>query len=154
MRAKSIVSTIVMAALLVFATSAFSQSGGLSNEDMVAVDKLIDAFAESYEDNDIDALMALFADDAVYLEGRGMNDGKRAIRDDHLGSHFASTTYLQYESRDRVISGNGAVAYVHQMVTRQQQAKNSDTPSEPRVTRVLYVLEKQSNGSWLIVLLQ
>ena len=51
MRAKSIVSTIVMAALLVFATSARSQSGGLSNEDMVAVDKLIDAFAESDEDN-------------------------------------------------------------------------------------------------------
>ena len=104
-----------------------------------------------YEDNDIDALMALFADDAVYLEGRGMNDGKRAIRDDHLGGHFASTTYLRYEARDRVISGHGAVAYVHQMVTRQQQANNSDTPSELRVTRVLYVLEK-SNGSWLIAL--
>ena len=165
MKSKSKVFITVITALLLLGNVAVSEehgneqgepheSGALSNEDIVAVGELIDAFAKSYEDNDIDALMALFADDAVYLEGRGLNDGKRAIRDDHLGSHFASTTYLQYESRDRVISGNGAVAYVHQMVTRQQQANNSDTPSEPRVTRALYVLEKQSNGSWLIALLQ
>ena len=38
--------------------------------------------------------MATFADDAVLLEGRGINNGKKAIRDDHLGqaSNSASTS--------------------------------------------------------------
>ena len=164
MKSKIIVIFTVLSVLFIFSNLAYSQeheheqgerheSGGLSDEDIAAVGKVLDAFAKSYVDNDIDALMALFAETAVYLEGRGMNDGKKAIRDDHLGSHFASTTYLKYDSKDRVISGNGTVAYVHEIVTRQQQAKNSDTPSEPRIRRVLYVLEKQSNGTWLIALL-
>ena len=164
MKSKFIVLITAMSVLFIFGNSAYSQeheheqgehneSGALPHEDMEAVNKVIDAFAKSYEDNDIDALMVLFADHAVYLEGRGMNDGKKAIRDDHLERHFESTTYLQYKSKDRVINGNGTVAYVHEIVTRQQQAKDSDTPSEPRIRRTLYVLEKQMNGSWLIALL-
>ena len=164
MKSKYIVTITVMSVFLLFGKFAFSQeheheqgeeheSGALSDEDIAAVGMVIDAFAKSYEDNDIDALMALFADNAVYLEGRGMNDGKKAIRDDHLGSHFASTTYLQYKSKDRVINGNGTVAYVHEIRTRQQHDKNKDTPSEPIDRRVLYILEKQTNGSWLITLL-
>lgn len=164
MKSKTIVLFTVLSVLFVFGNLAYSQeheheqgeqheSATLSDEDIAAVGKVLDAFAKSYVDNDIDALMALFAETAVYLEGRGMNDGKKAILDDHLGSHFASTNYLKYDSKDRVISGNGNVAYVHEMVTRVQQAPDSDTPSEPRVWRALYVLEKQTNGSWLIALL-
>ena len=96
----------------------------LSGKDITAINNLFDTFAKDYEGNNLDGVMAAFADHAVYLEGKGIDDGKKAIRDDHLAHHFESWTYLQFKSRDRVIKGNGEFAYVYQMVTVQSKKKN------------------------------
>lgn len=150
---------LIIATVLIISTQAFSQDHAnmdmmsLSSKDKAAINKVLDDFGKNYVANNLDAVMAAFTEQAVYLEGRGIDDGKKAIREDHLASHFASSTYLMYKSRDRVINGAGDVAYVHEMVNRQSKKNDSEAATPARERRVLYVLEKQSNGTWLIALL-
>jgi len=130
------------------------ESINLSREDISAINKLLDTYSKDYVANNLDGVMAAFADHAVYLEGRGIDDGKSAIRGDHLGEHFESSTYLQHKSQDRVIRGKGEISYVYQMLTRQSKNNSSGTTEPARIRRELYILEKQTDGSWLIVLYQ
>ncbi len=151
--------------ILVFSTQALSQDHArtkedhqtlkaLSGKDITAINNLFDTFAKDYEGNNLDGVMAAFAEHAVYLEGKGIDDGKKAIRDDHLAHHFESNTYLQFKTRDRIIKGKGEFAYVYQIITVQSKRKTSDTPGEARDRRMLYILEKQTDGSWLIALMK
>jgi len=165
MKVRTVLQFTAFVILFVFTTQALSQEHArkegdhqtieaLSGKDIAAINKLLDTFAKDYEANNLDGVMAAFAEHAVYLEGRGIDDGKKAIRDDHLAHHFKSSTYLQYKSRDRIIKGQGEIAYVYQIVTVQSKRKTSDTPGEARDRRVLYILEMQTDGSWLIVLMK
>jgi len=154
MKVRTILQSAVLMILFVFSVQALSQEHALSGKEIADINKLLDTFAEDYEANNLDGVMAAFADHAVYLEGRGIDDGKKAIRDDHLAHHFESSTYLQYKSRDRIVKGKGEIAYVYQVVTVQSKSITSDTPGEARDRRVLYILEKQTDSSWLIALMK
>ena len=154
MKLRTISQLAAFVILFVFGTQASSQENALSGKDITAINQLLDTFEKAYEANNLDGAMAAFAEHAVYLEGRGIDDGKKAIRDDHLAHHFESSTYLQYKSRDRIIKGTGEIVYVYQIVTVQSKSITSDTPGEARDRTVLYILEKQTDGSWLIALMK
>jgi len=164
MKVRTILQFASFVILFVFGTQALSQDNArtegdqilkaLSGKDITAINNLLDTFAKAYEGNNLDGVMAAFAEHAVYLEGKGIDDGKKAIRDDHLAHHFESRTYLQFKSRDRIIKGKGEFAYVYQIVTVQSKRKTNDTPGEARDRRMLYILEKQTDGSWLIALMK
>ena len=154
MKVRTILQSAAFVILFVFGTQGLGQEHALSEKEITAINQLLDTFAKDYEANNLDGVMAAFADHAVYLEGRGIDDGKKAIRDDHLAHHFESSTYLQYKSRDRIVRGKGEIAYVYQVVTVQSKRKTSDTPGEARDRRVLYILEKQTDSSWLIALMK
>ena len=109
---------LIFLVLFTISTQAFSQEyileeeehqevDGLSKEDVTAINNVLDKFSKDYVANNLDGVMAAFADHAVYLEGRVIDDGKNAIHDNQFGIHFPIITYLQYKSRDRVIRGKG-----------------------------------------------
>ena len=130
------------------------ESGTLSEMDIAGINKVIDALENNYEEGNLEAVMATFADDAVLLEGRGINNGKKAIRDDHLGREFVSMTFPVFKSTDRVIKGSGDIAYVYEMLTVQIKRNSSEEAREPSTRRALYIVERQSNNNWKIVLLR
>ena len=124
----------------------------ISEKDLVAINKVIDALEHGYEINDLESVMDTFADNAVLLEGRGINNGKNAIRDDHLAREFKSMTFPIFKSKDRVIRGSGTIAYVYEIITVQIKRNSSDEKNPASDRRAVYVLEKQRDNSWKIVL--
>ena len=126
-----------------------------SNRTLVAgINRVIDALENNYEEGNLETIMATFADDALLLEGRGINNGKKTIRDDHLGREFESMTFPVFESTDRVIKGSGDIAYVYEMLTVQIKRNSREEAGEPSTRRALYIVERQSDNSWKLVLLR
>ena len=130
------------------------ESGKLSEMDIAGINKVIDALENNYEAGNLEAVMATFADDAVLLEGRSMNNGKKAIRDDHLGREFEMMTFPVFKSKDRVIKGSGDIAYVYEMLTVQIERNSREEAGEPSTRRTLYIVERQPDNNWKIVLMK
>ena len=130
------------------------ESGTLSEMDIAGINKVIDALENNYVKGDLEAVMATFADNAVLLEGPGMNNGKKAIRDDHLGREFEMMTFPVFESKDRVIKGSGDIAYVYEMLTYQTKRNSAEEPGRARTSRTIYIVERQPDNTWKIILMK
>ena len=130
------------------------ETGKLSEMDIAGINKVIDALENNYKTGNLEAVMATFADDAVLLEGRGMNNGKKAIRDDHLAREFEMMTFPVFESKDRVIKGGGDIAYVYEMTTVQIKRNSEEEPGRARTSRTIYIVERQPDNTWKITLMK
>ena len=157
-KSKKLMALLALTLLLSLTSNVVSQEhqdeATLSDMDIAGINRVIDALENGYEAGDLEAVMATFADDAVLLEGRGINDGKQAIRDDHLGREFESMTFPVFRSEDRIIKGSGDLAYVYEMLTVQIKRNSRPEAGEPSTRRALYIVERQSDNTWKIVLLR
>ena len=159
MKSRNVVALFALTLVISLSSNVLSQenqheSGTLTEMDIAGINRVIDALENNYEEGNLEAVMATFADDAVLLEGRGINNGKNAIRDDHLGREFESMTFPVFESTDRVIRGSGDIAYVYEMLTVQIKRNSREEAGEPRTRRALYIVERQPDDNWKIVLLR
>lgn len=128
-----------------------SKSNDFSENEIKAINKVIDQVENGYEAGKIEVVMDAFADEAVLLEGRGINNGKKAMQDDHLGGEFKTMDFTVFRAKNRVIKGTGSIAYVYEILTLQMKRKTSETGRPARDIRALYILHKKSDG-WKIVL--
>lgn len=165
MKYRNIAALFALTVVLSFSSNVLSQEhhyieglehepGTLSERDIAGVFRVIDALENNYVKGDLEAVMATFADNAVLLEGRGMNMGKKAIRDDHLEWEFENMTFPVFTSKDRVIKGSGNIAYVYEMTTVQSKRNSEEELGRARTSRTIYIVERQPDNSWKIILLK
>jgi len=71
---------------------------------MSSIAQLIDAFTDAFNRNDLDAVMAAFADDAEYLPGDGkVHRGPAAIRAAFTPQFTGAFGAMRFDPEDRVI---------------------------------------------------
>ncbi|MHA1939976.1 MAG: YybH family protein, partial [Candidatus Thorarchaeota archaeon] len=103
---KNSISTVLIALLLVFSMACEQKSkeiATLTETDISAVNKVLDAFNEGYLSGNLDAVMAVFSDDAVNLEFGMIYQGSEAIRNDHVKEELDNLTMTTFRTFDRVI---------------------------------------------------
>ena len=124
----------------------------IGDSEKNAINKVLDDFSNGYREGDLTKVMAVFSEDAVMLEGRGLNNGKKEIHDDHLAGEFKNLDFPVFEPRDRVIKGSGEMAFAFEMLKVQLKRKGEEPTRDPRDSRVSYVLKKIDNN-WKITLI-
>jgi uncharacterized protein (TIGR02246 family) len=71
---------------------------------MPSIAELLDAFTDAFNRNDLDAVMAAFADDAEYLPGDGqVHRGRAAIRAAFTPQFTGAFGAMRFDPEDRLI---------------------------------------------------
>jgi len=119
------------------------------NADEQAIRKLVASWHRATAAGDVDAVLALMADDVIFLVAgqppmRGRSTFERGLRKLLSEHHIHSTGEIQ----EIVISGD--LAYCWTMLTVRVIPLAGGTETSRR-GNALSILRKQANGSWLLV---
>jgi uncharacterized protein (TIGR02246 family) len=137
---------VALAAASLGCQPAAQEAGPLSDEDVAAIQGVVDALIEADLAGDWDAAAALFADDAVFMmPDRPALEGKPAWRAmvDAMQPTVQALTVDVAE-----IEGRGDLAYVRG--TYSETLSFGENEPLDLDGKYVWVLEKQADGSWLV----
>ena len=141
---------MILPLMLVMMTACRPEVGPLSDADIAAITGLHDATEQAVMARDWDALLSLYADDAVRLAPREAPAlGRTAIRE--RLEPYTDITFVERDNRIRKIDGSGDVAYVWSTVTQRTVWAGEDDVSESGA-EMLRTLRRQPDGSWRFTL--
>ncbi len=122
-------------------------AGSLSDDDVSALRRTLDAFAKHLVARDFDALAAMYATDAVVMPpNHPAVQGRDAIKQ-FLGG-FPRVSQMEVGVAE--IEGRGDLAYVRGTYTMRLHPDGAPEPVED-AGKYLEIRRKQSDGSWLYV---
>jgi ketosteroid isomerase-like protein len=91
--------------------------------DRATLEKLVIRFTEAFNDNDLDSVMALMAEDAVYEEFTGtINRGREAIRAAFVPQFRGDFGTMRFETEDLFVdaeAGKALIRWVCRLQTKR-----------------------------------
>lgn len=126
---------------------AASGASGLSAQDMEAIQASTDQFASLLLAGDFDALVRLWAEDAVFMPPHHPAvKGRQALR-----SWLAAFPPVRRFTADiEAIDGRGDLAYVRGAYAMTLQPEGAPGPVDD-AGKFLEIRQKQPDGSWLLI---
>ena len=122
-------------------------AGSLSDDDVSAIRRTLDAFPKHFVSRDFDVLAAMYATDAVLMPpNHPAVQGRDAIKQ-FLGG-FPRISQMEVGVAE--IEGRGDLAYVRGTYTMTLHPDGAPEPVED-AGKYLEIRRKQSDGSWLYV---
>lgn len=123
------------------------------SSDTVAVTKVVNAFAEAWNQHDMHAFAELFAEDAQFVNVVGLWwKGRMQIKDAHVYTHstmFKHSKLTFHETEVRLPVPQVAIARTHWRLEGHLSPNGQALP--PRTGLLLNVLVKDEDGNWSIV---
>ncbi len=126
---------------------AAQEAGPLSDADVSAIRGVVDALREADLAGDWEAVVALYAEDAVFMMPDQPEFGRAAWR---AGLDEAQMTFHELTFEVAEIDGRADLAFLRGTFS----ATLSVAEAEPMETvgKIVWILKKQPDGSWLIAL--
>jgi ketosteroid isomerase-like protein len=123
----------------------YSQS---ANRDMDKLRATMREFVEAYGSRNIDKVISMYAEDAVYLiPDMEILKGRPAIK-----AYLSGGDYIRIDFKQQVfelkIEGNLAYEVTNQMVT----AYAKDKTSGPFPNKFIHLWQKQKDGTWQVLI--
>jgi len=120
----------------------------LSDADVAAIKAIAPAFDKAALAGDWDAWIAIFAEDGVDMAAnRPMAKGHSALRE--LLASYAGLVVTESEHKYDEINGYGDIAYATGTYEEEYTVEGVTEPIRDK-GKVLSILRKQPDGSWLI----
>jgi uncharacterized protein (TIGR02246 family) len=123
------------------------EAAGLSEEDVSAIRGVVDALREADLAGDWEAVVALYAEDAVFMMPDQPEFGRAAWR---AGLDEAQMTFHEVTFEVAEIDGRADLAFLRG--TYSATVSVGEAEPEEVVGKIVWILKKQPDGSWLIAL--
>ncbi len=138
---------IICSILLFMVLGCQNQQNKLSDADIKAIEELHAKTEAAVFSNDWDEILKLYTDDAVQIAPKEEPYiGKSEIAERMYPLNF---NFIERENIIQEIDGNGDIAFYWARLTQKIQKENSDSISVSGA-RMLRILKKQKDGSWLV----
>jgi len=124
-------------------------AASLTAEDVAAVSKIIDDALQSYAAKDVEKHMQAYAVDAITMEFDKRYQGADDIREKHIKPEVAELTVPTFKAADRVVRGQGDLAYVSERNIIEFSDKAGNTFNSDSAW-ASYVLARQPDGAWKV----
>ena len=148
MSTRSVLLTALALALVSTACQpAAEEAGPLSDADVSAIRGVVDAIREADLAGDWDAVVALYAEDAVFMMPDQPEFGRAAWR---AGLDEAQMTFHEFTFEVAEIDGRADLAFLRG--TFSGTVSVAEAEPEEAVGKIVWILKKQPDGSWLIAL--
>ncbi len=133
---------LALTPLLLLACAAQQQAtGGLSDSDETAIRQLVQELATAGETGEYQRLGRFFTDDAVWMpQDQAAVEGRSAIQ------AWFTVGAIDWDHQVLEVNGSGDFAYVRATFTLDLDVEGFT----PYTGKVLAVMRKQADGSWLI----
>jgi len=144
---------VVLLASLLLGLASRRQSGhtaatGPSSTALQAIERLREAFVAAYNKRDVDHLVKLFTEDAVFIPADDATCEGRDEIADYLGDIMDEMpATLEFDVQETQIQGNWALERIDVTLTTNDAAAGEEGEIW---ARYLWVLRRQPGGSWQI----
>jgi len=122
-------------------------TASLTTEEVAAVGKTIDDGLQSYAAKDVEKHMQAYAAAAIAMEFDKRYQGADDIREKHIKPEAAELTVTTFKAADRIVRGQGGLAYVSERNIIEFSDKAGNTFSTDSAW-ASYVMAKQPDGAW------
>ncbi len=140
---------IALAAIALNTTLLLSSSAATPDEkDTAAITQQLNRYEKALNASDTDRVMALYADDAVFMpQNSPPSVGRRAIQDAYKGVFNAIKLNIRFQIDEiRVLSPNWAYARTRSTGTAKVLA--GERPASPEANHELFLLHREADGQW------
>lgn len=138
--------TVALATLLPLTVTA-SESKPV-DRDLAAITRQLDRYEQALNSSDVDTVMKLYAEDAVFMPQHSLPaEGRDAVRTAYV--HVFDTIHLDIDfTIDEIAVLSHDWAYARTRSNGTVKVLASDQPPAPEANQELFLMHRESDGQW------